>query len=407
MKKMITFSLLLVQCIALQAQEDIKLIGFSSNGTGITNLVQWNAGETNFTQTTPANFVGVLVGSSVYNSNVGEYYSRVLVEENDNYVSKMFRFNTSTTTINLTDVTSVYNGSAEVDMQTGLLYSYDGDLDNNLYLNQYNPVTQTSTNLGYYNFPTDVVYFPDGSAYDSDNGIYYFINQDENGKNLVKNVITNNAFTYTSIPITGTSIMGNIGLEYSMMQDKLFAIYPEYNSTTGTVIMRIGQINPNTGAFTDEVELVEISGLQLFNRTYDQNTEKLLFIGNDLQNQQRLYAYNTLTGTLENLPLPNTMLLEIEADNFDYAIQRYSALNTNQLTKKETIIAPNPADNFFTIQTASSTVNYTISDLTGKIMQQGILQNGQSVDVVAFAPGIYTMIIETDNQKEVKKIAIK
>lgn len=406
MKKLITFSLLLSKLLMVQAQ-DIKLIGFSSNGTGINNLVQWNAGQTTFTQTTPANFVGVLVGSSVYNSNVGEYYSRVLVEENDNYVSKMFRFNTTTTTTNLTDVTSVYNGSAEVDMQTGLLYSYDGDLDNNLYLNQYNPVTQTSTNLGYYSFPTDVFYFPDGSAYDSDNGIYYFINQDENGKNLVKNVIANNTFTYTSIPITGLNSMGNIGLEYSMMQNKLFAIYPEYNASTGTVFMRIGQINPDTGAFTDEIELVEISGLQLFNRTYDQTTEKLLFIGNDLQNQQRLFAYNTLTGTLENLPLPNTMLIEIEADNYDYAIQRYSALNTNELTKKEISIVPNPADHFFTIQTESPTVNYTISDLTGKIMQQGMLQNGQSADVTALSPGIYTMIVETDNRKEVKKLSIK
>ena len=406
MKKLITFSLLLSKLLMVQAQ-DIKLIGFSSNGTGINNLVQWNAGQTTFTQTTPANFVGVLVGSSVYNSNVGEYYSRVLVEENDNYVSKMFRFNTTTITTNLTDVTSVYNGSAEVDMQTGLLYSYDGDLDNNLYLNQYNPVTQTSTNLGYYSFPTDVFYFPDGSAYDSDNGIYYFINQDENGKNLVKNVIANNTFTYTSIPITGLNSMGNIGLEYSMMQNKLFAIYPEYNTTTGTTFMRIGQINPDTGAFTDEIELVEISGLQLFNRTYDQTTEKLLFIGNDLQNQQRLFAYNTLTGILENLPLPNTMLIEIEADNYDYAIQRYSALNTNELTTKKTSIAPNPADQFFTIQTESPTVNYTISDLTGKIIKQGMLQNGQSADVTALSPGIYTLIVETDNRKEVKKLSIK
>ncbi|MEN9335758.1 MAG: hypothetical protein RLZZ500_745 [Bacteroidota bacterium] len=407
MKKMICFSLLLGSLCTLQAQEDIRLIGFSSNGTGITNLVQWNAGETNFTQTTPANFVGVLVGSSVYNSNNGEYYSRILIEENDNYVSKMFRYNTTNSSVNLTDVTSVYNGSAEVDMQTGLLYSYDGDLDNNLYLNRYNPMTQTSTNMGYYNFPTGVFFFPDASAYDSDNSTYYFIMQDENGKQLVKNSIGNDSYTFTTTPITGSTITGNIGLEYSMMQNKLFAIYPDYNSTTGTTFMRIGQINPDTGAFTDEVTLVEISGLQLFNRTYDQNTEKLLFIGNDLQNQQRLYAYNTLTGTLENLALPNTMLLEIEADNYTYAIQRYNALNTNEVSNTSVSIAPNPADDFISVQTKSNEVNYTIWDATGRNSSQGRLQSGQSIDVTALAPGIYQLLLETDTTREVKKISIR
>ncbi|MBS7786941.1 T9SS type A sorting domain-containing protein [Flavobacterium sp. CYK-55] len=402
-----SLSLVLFGFFFLCAQENIKLIGFSSNGNGIDNLVQWNAGETNFTLMTPTNYVGVLVGSSVYNSNVGTYYSRVLVEENNDYVSKMFRFNTTNATAELTEATTVYNGSAEVDMQTGMLYSYDGDLDNNLYLNRYNPLTQSSTNLGYFELQPNTFFFPDASAYDSDNGFYYFVIQDDEGKKLVKASISNDTFTHTIIPITGTTITGNIGLEFSMAQNKIFAIYPDYNSVTGTTFMRIGQIDPNTGAFTNETELVEISGLQLFNRSYDQNTEKLLFIGNDLQNQQRLYAYNTLTGILENLSLPATMLIEIEADNYQYAVQRYPNLSTNKAKTESFTMAPNPADDLITIQTQNKKVNYSLWDLVGKNVAQGSIQEQKTIDVSFLSPGMYHLILESDAAREVKKLSIR
>lgn len=378
------------------AQDEIKLIGFSSNGQSIDNLVKWNAGATNYSEANPVNYVGVLVGSSVYNSKIGEYYSRILIAENDDYVSKMLKYQTQNNSFLLTDVTSVYNGSAEVDMQTGKLYSYDGDLENNIYLNRYDPITETSTNLGYYTFEENTFFFPDSSCYDSDAGIYYFIIQGNDGKKLVKSTITEDNYTYTIIPLIGENIIGNIGLEYSNEENTIHLIYPEYNSETGTSTMNVGKLNPETGEITNILNIAEISALQLFNRTYDQNTEKLLFIGVDLNNEQRLYAYNTLTSTLENLPLPESLLLEIEADNYAYAQARYNNLGVNSFNQNAFTVSPNPAKDFLNVNFEGQNCSYEIVDIMGKSIQNGTLQNGQPIAVNNLNNGMYFLNLKSD-----------
>ncbi len=404
-KTVVKCCLLVTSCFAT-AQDDIKLIGFTSNGQNINNLVKWKAGETNYLEANAVNYVGVLVGSSVYNSNIGEYYSRVLISENDNYVSKMLKYQSQNSSFLLTDVTSVYNGSAEVDMQTGLLYSYDGDLDNNIYLNRYNPITQTSTNLGYYNFNEEVFFFPDSSCYDSDAGIYYFIVQGNDGKKLVKSTITGDSYTYTIIPLIGDDIIGNIGLEYSNEENTIHLIYPEYNFETGTSTMNVGKLNPETGEITDVLNIAEISALQLFNRTYDQNTEKLLFIGVDLNNEQRLYSFNTLTSTLENLPLPQSLLLEIEADNYEYAQSRYNVLSINQNTTNPFSVSPNPAKDYLNVNFEGQNCDYEIVDVMGKTIQKGTIQNGQQIAVNNLNAGMYFLSLRSDKNAQNSKFFI-
>lgn len=411
MKKKITnlVFVCLVNFVSIQttkAQEDIKLIGFTSNGQTIDNLVKWKAGEVNFLEANPVDYIGVLVGSSVYNSQNGEYYSRILVSENDDYISKMLKYSTQSNSFLLTDVTSVYNGSAEIDMQTGMLYSYDGDLENNLYLNRYNPVTQTSTNLGYYTFDENTFFFPDSSCYDSDAGIYYFIVQGNDGKKLVKSIITDNGFTYTIIPLIGEEIIGNIGLEYSIEQHEIQLIYPEYNLNTGTSTMKVGKLNPETGQITNLLNIVEISGLQLFNRTYDQNTETLVFIGIDLNNEQRLYLYNTINNQLENKPLPSTMILEIEADNYDFAQERYNALGANQNSKSRFTVSPNPAKETIYVNFDKMNCDYEIFDTMGKSIQNGIIQNGEAINLNKINKGVYFLNLKSDRISETKKIII-
>lgn len=392
--------------IQINAQEEIKLIGFTSNGQTIDNLVKWNAGETTYLETNPVDYIGVLVGSSVYNSKIGEYYSRVLISENEDYISKMLKYQTLNNSFLLTDVTSVYNGSAEVDMQTGLLYSYDGDLDNNIYLNRYDPVAQTSTNLGYYNFLEEVFFFPDSSCYDSDAGIYYFIVQGNEGKKLVKSTITNDTFTYTLIPLLGEDIIGNIGLEYSNEENTIHLIYPEFNSETSTSTMNVGKLNPETGEITNLLNIAEISALQLFNRTYDQNTETLVFIGVNLDNEQRLYVYNTITNQISNEPLPQNLLLEIEADNYEYAQARY-ALGITEVLSTSLSINPNPAKDSFTVQFDGSDSEYELFDLVGKSVQKGTVQNGQEINVDQLNKGVYVLNIKSESFNENKKVVIQ
>jgi Secretion system C-terminal sorting domain len=386
MKKKITKLVFvsLAWCLSAQsvvAQEEIKLIGFSSNGQTIDNLVKWNAGETTYLETNPVDYIGVLVGSSVYNSSIGEYYSRVLVQENEDYISKLFKYQTLNNSLSLTEVTSVYNGSAEVDMQTGLLYSYDTDLEYNIFLNRYNPQTGTSTNMGFFGIDDLGILYPDGSCFDSDNKVYYFITQTEDGKKLVKSTITNDGYSYTLTPLVGPAITGNIGLEYSNEQNKIHLIYPEFNAETGTSSLNVGIVNGETGEITNLTNITEVSGLQLFNRTYDQATETLVFIANDLENQQRLYLYNTTTNQLVNEPLPESLLLEIEADNYEYAQARYGALGITENVSTTLSIHPNPTKDSFTVNFNGSYSEYELFDLVGKSVQKGTVQNGQEINV--------------------------
>lgn len=405
--KLIFIGLVSSLSLPMKAQNEIKLIGFTSNGQTIDNLVKWNAGETNYLETNPVDYIGVLVGSSVYNSNIGEYYSRVLISENDNYVSKMLKYQSQSNSFLLTDVTSVYNGSAEVDMQSGLLYSFDGDLNNNLYLNRYNPITQVSNNLGFYTFNENTFFFPDSSCYDSDAGVYYFILQDDEGKKLVKSFITNDEFTFTVTPLVGENIIGNIGLEYSNEENTIHLIYPQYNSETGTSTINVGELNPETGVITNLQNITEVSGLQMFNRTYDQNTETLVFIGINLQNQQRLYLYNTVTNQLVNQPLPENILIEIEADNYAYAQARYTTLGANEFESNSISVYPNPAKDSFSVNFEGLNCEYELFDLLGKSIQKGTIQSGQNIDISQLIKGVYVINIKTASFNETRKIVVQ
>jgi hypothetical protein len=388
------------------SQQVIKLIGFTSNGQTVDNLVKWNAGQTNFTNVIPVDYVGVLGGSSIYNSNNGEYYSRILLNENNDYVSKMLKYNTQNNTITLNEVTSVNNGSGEVDMQNGFLYSYDADQENNVYLNRYSPTTQLSTNLGYYNSNDLGILFPDGSCYDSDNKIYYFITQVENAKKLVKSTITTNGFSYNVTPLAGPNIIGNIGLEYSNEQNNIYIIYPQFNSNTSTSTLNVGILNSETGVVSNLANIVEVTGLQVFNRTYDQATETLVFIAIDLNNQQRLYRYNTITNQLVSDALPPNTIIEIEADNYDYALSRFSSLGNNN-NFKFTTVYPNPTKEMITVQLNCDSSSYEIFDLSGKSVLKGTIQNGQSIKVNQLNKGAYLLNLSSETMNENKIIFVE
>lgn len=61
---------------------------------------------------------------------------------------------------------------------------------------------------------------------------------------------------------------------------------------------------------------------------------------------------------------------------------------------------PNPAQNTITLKTNDNniqTVAITISDLSGKLIQTGSVQNGRSLDVSNLAPGVYLVRGTSEN----------
>ncbi len=140
---------------------------------------------------------------------------------------------------------------SEVDMQTGFVYSYDGDIDNNIFLNKFDPISRIQTILGYFNFEEGTNFFPDSRCYDSNSKKYYFLILEGNQVKLVTASVASQPFSYTVIPLQNSEYSGNIGLEFSNETNTIFTVYSVYNqdNNVNDEIM-IGTLNPNTGELT-------------------------------------------------------------------------------------------------------------------------------------------------------------
>jgi hypothetical protein len=196
-------------------------------------------------------------------------------------------------------------------------------------------------------------------------------------------------------------------LEYSNEQNKIHLIYPEYNNDTGTSTLNIGELNADTGEISNLSNISEVTGLQLFNRTFDQNTETLVFIAIDLDNQQRLYMYNTITNQLNSQPLPQTELIEIEADNFGFAQARFGQLGISENYINPITIYPNPTKDSFKINFDGIVTEYELFDLLGKSVQKGSIQNGRETDVSNLNKGIYILDLKSNFFNLKKRLVVQ
>jgi len=271
----------LLSTIITHAQESpINLIAFKYNGMEESSeIIQWEANSPSFYTAAPTEVSSILVGSSIFNPNTGDYIARVTHTDNS---SGIYKYNINTTDSSFSEATSFYNGSSECDMQTGYIYNYDGNEFDEVELNKYNPQTNVIEVVGTFSFLPNTSFFPDGSCFDSNLGIYYFVILDVEGRKLVAVDVNNPVFTYTVTPLSGTPITGNIGLEFSNETNQVYCIYSSYNPDTETSTFVVGAITPSTGEITVLNTLNDVGGYQFYNRSFDQTNKKLLFVAYDL-----------------------------------------------------------------------------------------------------------------------------
>jgi hypothetical protein len=81
--------------------------------------------------------------------------------------------------------------------------------------------------------------------------------------------------------------------------------------------------------------------------------------------------------------------------------QEKSILEYNEFT-----IYPNPNDGLFTIKTSYQTVDATVYDLTGKVVYEGRLEDGDRIDLRGQPKGVYMMSIVTESEKITRRIVI-
>ena len=411
MKEISTYKLLLIIALIYssltQAQETpINLIAFKYNGMSESSeIIQWEVNSpTNF-NSAPTDVASILVGSSIFNPNTGDYIARVTHTDN---TSGIYKYNINTAAASFSEATSFYNGSSECDMQTGYIYTYAGNELNEVELNKYNPQTNTVEVVGNFDFLPNTSFFPDGSCFDSNLGIYYFVVLDTEGRKLVSVNVNNPVFSYTVTLLSGMPITGNIGLEFSNETNQVYCMYSSYNPDTETSTFVVGSIATATGEISVLNALNEIGGYQFYNRTFDQTNKKLLFVAYNLDfSAQELYLYDMDSNTYETRPLPAEVVIEIECNNIFYSELKYGALNTPINETETVVVFADTALHQIKVSNNLANANYCLYNTQGAAVLSGKIDASNSIDVTGLSAGIYVVSVNYFGKKVNKKVIVR
>lgn len=390
------------------AQENqINLLAFKYNGQEQTSeLIKWNVDSPENYTAISTDVIGITVGTSTFNAANGDYISRV-IQSGDPDTSGIFSYNTLTETTGFNAATSFYNGSAECNMRSGFIYTYDGNELNEVVLNEYNPQTNELTVIGTFNFEPNTSLFPDGSCFDSNTGTYYFIMQDSQGKKLVRVPINAPEFTYTETLLTGLPITGNIGLEFSNETNSIYCMYASYNEQTESSSFVIGNIDTSNGEIVVLNQLDTIGGYQYYNRTFDQTTKKLIFVAYNLDfSAQELYLYDMDTNTYETRAMPAEVVLEIECNNFAYSELRYGPLNNPAFQANALGIYLDMTTRSIHFSESLVNTNFQVCSAQGAIVLSGKINSTNSLDASSLAAGVYVVSVEFAGKKVNKKVIV-
>jgi len=93
-------------------------------------------------------------------------------------------------------------------------------------------------------------------------------------------------------------------------------------------------------------------------------------------------------------------------DNFCKNVQVTSILSSADLNREKISLYPNPASQRIKVTGLSVGTHYRITDITGKIIQKGIYENQDWLEVSAFKDGLYLIEISLEGQRAVRKFQV-
>ncbi len=389
--------------LPLIAGAQIKLIGFQTlQGQSTSNIVEWEVDDPGNVSTVATDVTSIIVANSTFNAASGDFIAKVNVSN----ASGVLEFNTLDNLLEFNSTTIVTNGSSECDMQTGNVYSYDNGVNNQKVLKKYNPATNEDLVIGTFGFPADASFYPDSSCFDSNLGIYYFVMSDSAGLKLVSVPVNGTEFTYAETLITGLPILGNIGLEFSNDSNTIFASFttvatdPDNNQN---YLFNVGKIS-SQGVLESLMEIPAVLSYQFYNRTFDQLSNSMIFIGND-QNGTRLFVYDTDTNVYTTKLLPDGNLYEIESDNYEYSVERYGPLSTAEIDLNHQIIVNRDLK---TMQFSDQLLgkSFELFSVTGaKVVSEKVPAN-LSFDYSRLSAGVYIIKIDGGRQPISRKLKL-
>lgn len=406
LKLFVTICILLSNFLIVNAQE-IKLIGFNITENNELDIVKWNAGSSSFNSSTPSTIQSVYMGTSTFDVRSGKFYVNAIQYDSGEYQNKLFSYDTNSQIVTVSPQSSIYNGGSEVDTESGLVYSYDFTDPNNPEFKMFNPSTQTTTTLGVINFDDFRSFYHDSSCFDSNSKKFYFTVLNEDGiKELVTVNVNSQPFSYTILPIPDSVSVDFYGLEFSNKTNRIYTMYNNSYESETPISVKIGILNPLDATVSTIVDMVDTPGYEMGNKTFDQETNSFIFVGVDAVGERHLKVVNTVTGIVDNLPLPSEYILEFECDNSIFAVSRYGVLGLNENKSTSFSISPNPANDLLKVNFDGIVSNYSIIDVMGKTVASGNLNANNTINVYELSNGMYILKLATENEILTKKFLV-
>jgi hypothetical protein len=408
MKKALLF-IIPILFISLSARPQISLIGAvpDFDGGGI-NIATWDVIDSSSVTTYPTDLMGYYMASSVFDAYNGNYYITGIIENNSGLLS----FNTKTLEQNFTGFTN-FSNITEIDMATGKIYSLTADSMDYFSVNEYDIQTGLDSLLGVVYEPGTNGIVVDAIAFNSNDGILYYIGYDNVPNTILYSIpVRNEEFSYSKTVIVSDDPIGAyFGLNYDNVNDKLFALNMAYDSTGNFSGTSLVEIKTLTGEVIQRSPLQEFYGFVAGSSAFDQNTGSYLVSAIDTNNIQKMIVFDTYTNTYVNGFSP-AGVSEIACDNTVFATETYITTAIKERQTDRISFFPNPADTKLTVtidRENSGDVQISVYDITGKLVLQQHLRNVNQVilDVSSLQPGLYMLKTETKEWARTSKLIIK
>jgi hypothetical protein len=201
---------------------------------------------------------------------------------------------------------------------------------------------------------------------------------------------------------------------YDQIQDILYCVTPEYDSTFTNISWKIVETNVTTGVLTTRGNLTTFPYLiDLGSSVYDQNSGTLIITGPDnlISGGQRVVFFNTATNTysVDSIPTP---IFEIVCDNHVFAQTRYGAAASNRDVSLSRLgFFPNPANRVIHLRPTDfeNPIEITIQSLNGQRVLNRLLRpmDGLSVDLEQIPAGVYMLQLRQGVQTSQHRLLVR
>jgi len=193
-------------------------------------------------------------------------------------------------------------------------------IDRKLFLSAFDAVTGSNTIIGQFDSVQAIVV--DGSAVNSNDGLFYFIGKDAMWNTRLYTLLLEDASIVNQAAIDDD--INYLGLVYDNVNEKLLAIHQNERNlveidpvtTTHNLVAEFDFPNGNVDVF--------LGGTPLF----DQASSTYIFVGRYENSADfRLITIDTATGELINDPVLDRTVIELQVDNSNFARRFYSDPN--------------------------------------------------------------------------------